>query len=460
MRGYAKALLQRRAPAPILKWIRFVTDGLPPSLRYGQAYKDAISLLRESETWDKQALVAHQEKRLRTLIDHCYSNVPYYREVFQEYGYSPKDISTVDDLRKLPFLTKEIVRKRKKDLLATNISFLNREEANTSGSTGAPLEFYISEYTRPMERALVQRHLWWLGHKQGDRLAIFKVVPLADSKRFYQYFRSREELRIEFRDMDEERLGKMADLLQEFKPDIISAWPSSLYILARWMERNKRSIRPPKFLVTGSENIYPHIIEVIERVFKAPVSDFYGQEESVASAMQCSLSQGYHVQMETGVVELVPYGEGMSEIVGTGFYNMAMPFIRYKTGDLAPTGFGNCSCGRSHPTIRGIVGRETDFIITPEKNVVSPLLLSPPFYHLEEIREGQIVQEDIKTLRIKIAPWEQISDTTKEQLTKNIANCLASPKMRVIVEEVENIPRMVCCKKPFIISRIRLEDYL
>ncbi len=305
MRGYAKAFLQRRVPAPMLKWIQLFADSLPPSLKYGRPYRDAVSLLKESETWDKQALVAYQEKRLRILIDHCYANVPYYREVFQKHGYTPKDIDTVDDLRKLPFLTKELVRKRKKDLLATNISIIKREEAYTSGSTGAPLAFYMDEYTRPMERALARRHLSWLGHKRGDRLAVFKVVPLPDPKRFYRYFRSMGELRISFRDMDKQRLEKMVDLLERFKPDIISAWPSSLYILARWMERNKRTILPPKFLVTGSENMYPPIIEVIERVFKAPVSDFYGQEESVASAIQCSLSQGYHIQMETCVVELL-----------------------------------------------------------------------------------------------------------------------------------------------------------
>ncbi len=460
MRGYAKALLQRRVPAPVLKWIQLFADSLPPSVRYGQPYRDAVSLLSGSETWDKQALAAYQEKRLRILIDHCYANVPYYREVFQQHGYTPKDISTIDDLQKLPFLTKEIVRRRKKDLLATNISVLNREEAYTSGSTGAPLTFCMDQTTRPMERALAHRHLSWLGYEEGDRLANFKVAPLADPKRFYRYFRARDELRISFLDMDEERIRKMVDLLEEFKPDFISAWPSSLYILARWMERNKRTIPPPKFLVTGSENLYPHITDRIEAVFKAPVSDFYGQEESVASAIQCNVSQGYHIQMETGIVELVPYREGMSEIVGTGLHNMAMPFIRYKTGDLAPNGYGTCSCGRSHPTIQGIIGRETDFIVTPERNVVSPLLLNHPFHHLEEIKEGQIVQEDIQTLRIKIVPWEQVSEDTRERLRSNVENCLPSSTMKVIIEEVGDIPRTGCCKKPFIVSRIRIEDYL
>jgi phenylacetate-CoA ligase len=150
----------------------------------------------------------------------------------------------------------------------------------------------------------------------------------------------------------------------------------------------------------------------------------------------------------------------MSEIVGTGLHKMVMPFLRYKTGDLAADGSGPCPCGRKHPLISSIIGREADLIITPEGNVVSPLPLNPPFHRLEEIKEGLIIQEDIKTLRIIVVPWEGISQSTKEQLGHEIKGCLASPSMRVIVEEAEEIPRTGSWKKAFVISRIRLEDYL
>jgi phenylacetate-coenzyme A ligase PaaK-like adenylate-forming protein len=461
MRGYVKSLLQRRVPAPLREWAQLVADRIPPSVRYGRPYREAIHLLKESESWDEKALVAYQEKRLEILVNHCYANVPYYKELFQKNGLTPKDIRTLDDLKKLPFLTKKIIKERKKDLIASNISFLRREQVSTSGSTGAPLDFYMDPTTRPMERALAFRHLLWLGYKPAeDRLALFKVLPLANPKRFYQYFHRGHELRISFRDMDEQRLEKTADLLEEFKPTFMSAWPSSLYILARWMARRKRTIPPPKFMVTGSENIYPHMTQLIEQVFKAPVSDFYGQEESVAIAMQCSLGEGYHIQMEMGIVERLPFRDGMSEIVGTGLHNMVMPFLRYKTGDLAADGSGPCPCGRKHPLISSIVGREADLIVTPERKVVSPLLLNYPFHRLEEIKEGQVIQEDIKTLRVLIVPWERISESTRDQLEKEIKDCLVSPAMRVIVEEAEEIPRTSSLKKAFVISHIQLEDYL
>ena len=99
------------------------------------------------------------------------------------------------------------------------------------------------------------------------------------------------------------------------------------------------------------EPVSAHDRAGIEEVFKAPVSTFYSKEESVAIAMQCAMGEGYHIQMEMGIVELVPFRAGMSEIVGTGLHNMVMPFLRYRTGDLTTDGSGPCPCGRKHPLI-------------------------------------------------------------------------------------------------------------
>lgn len=460
MRIYAKNLLSKILPRPITEWAREVTNYLPNSWKYGKPYKDALSLLRQSDTWDLNQLRSYQQKHLRLLIDHSYANVPYYKEVFRANGLSPKDIQTPEDIQKLPFLTKEIVRKRKKDLLASNLSFLSREQARTSGSTGSPLTFFMDRTTRPFERAIARRHLEWLGYKPGEPIAFFRPLPLAAIRKDHVYTKLSNELRFSFLVVNRDRLNRMVDRLQKFKPAFISAWPSSLYILARWMQREKKSIPPPKFLITGSENLYPHIKELIESVFKARVIDHYGQEESVAVAIQCALGQGYHVQMENSIVELNPYGDDLWEIVGTCLHNFAMPFIRYKTGDLAKKVEDACPCGRKHPLLSEIFGREGDFVVTPEKNLVSPLILNYIFHKQEEIREGQIIQEDLKSFRIKVVPWDGISSATKEGLVRDLGSALESSNIRMAVEEVEDIPCTVGCKRPFVISHVRMENHL
>jgi phenylacetate-CoA ligase len=460
MRVYLKNLISTVLPRRVSEWVREVTNYLPNSWKYGRPYKDALSLLSQSETWDINQLRAYQQRQLRLLIDHCYTNVPYYTEVFRTRGLSPRDIQTPEDIRKLPLLTKQIVRKRKTDLIASNIPALRRDEAHTSGSTGTALGFFMDRSTRPFERAIARRHLGWLGYKPGDPIAFISPIPITVMSKDYVFLKPMNELRFSFGVVNPEKLNRMVQLLQEFKPAYISAWPSCLYILARWMERQKRSIPAPKFLIAGSENLYPHMKEQIERVFGAPVIDHYGQEESVAVAIQCSLGQGYHIQMENSVVELVNFEDDLWEIVGTCLHNFAMPFIRYKTGDLAKRTEAPCPCGRKHPILLEIFGREADFIVTPENNLVSPLILNYIFHNREEIREGQIVQESLNSIRIKVVPWEKISPDTKEGLVSDLQTALESSNIRMVVDEEEEIPCTVGCKRPFVISHVRLENHM
>jgi phenylacetate-CoA ligase len=462
MRAYLKTLI-KKGPVPLVKWGQVLYNLLPPSVRYGKEWNEAVALLMESEHWDEEALVKYQEERLECLMHHCYENVPYYREIFRQHDLKPQDIQSIDDLKKLPTLDKETVIKRKNDLLATNIAAFGKNPARTSGSSGTALDFCMDNSTRPTERALVLRHLLWLGYKRGDRTAIFKALPLADPTKLSQYLPGSRELRFSFHNVDHKRLEMIADELERFKPAFINAWPSCLYILAEWMERNGRSIPPPKYIVTSSENQYPHISENIERVFRSKIIDWYGQEECCATAIQCERAQGYHIQMEMGLVELVPFSRGQEcwEIVGTCLHNSAMPFIRYKTGDLAIKGEGHCSCEREHPTIEKIVGREIDFVLTPEKNLISPLILHFAFYHMDEIQEAQIIQDDLNTLRIMIVPWNGISHKTKERLLQELRMRLGSPSMKLILKEMGSIPcKEGCYKKPFLVSHVELDKYL
>lgn len=458
MRAFLKNVIFKNAPAIVRPWLREIADHIPNEWKYGKAYRGALALFRESDNWDRKTLAAYQEERLEALLKHAYKNVPYYREVFQERGLTPNDIQSVADLDKLPYLTKRIVRTRIADLLAYNLSPLRREEANTSGSTGSPLTFYMDSATRAFERALTLRHLLWLGYRHGDPVAYFRVLPFADSTRWHSYYRAANHLKISFRVVNDRRLQQIAAMLREFKPAFISAWPSSLYLLARWLERTGETIPPPRFLVSGSENLYPHVRAFIEQVFQARIADHYGQEEAVAVAMQCPQIQGYHVQGEMGVLEFKPFREELVEIVGTCLHNFAMPFIRYQTGDLTESAQEGCPCGRRQLVLPTIIGREADFIVTPEHNFVSPLMLNYLFHQRDEIREGQIIQEDVNYLRVKLVPWNAISPETKYGLVRSLRGALESSNLTIVVEEVSEIPRTTGCKKPFVISRLSVEN--
>jgi len=461
LRGFLRDLF-RKAPAPVLEWGQLAYHLLPRTWRYGKAFKDALALFAQSESWDQETLVTYQERLLEPLLAHCYENVPYYREVFQERDLKPRDIQSIADLSKLPVLTKEIVRKRYRDLIAANVSAVGRESARTSGSSGSPLEFFMDGTTRAVERALALRRLLWLDYRPTDVLAYFKVLPLSNPDRFIRYFPGARELRISFHNSDDERLAQMVEALNRFRPAFMDGWPSCMLVLARWLERTGKSIPAPRYIATSSENLFPETRRTIENVFKAPVIDFYGQEESVAAAMQCRFAAGYHVQMEVAVLELLPVQESeVAQVVGTCLHNRAMPLIRYRTGDLAIKGDqGPCACGRKHWTVAGFIGREADVVWTPENQMVSSLVLHYVFYDFDEIKEAQIIQEDLSTLRILVVPWEKLSDETRKGMLKETRSRLQSPGMTLIVQAVDEIPATPGGKRPFMVSRLSSKDRL
>jgi phenylacetate-CoA ligase len=459
VRGFLKSILPQllgpfREPAKVLY------EMAPPSLRYGRPYREALALLEASERWDLKALRDYQERMLRRLVHHCVANVPYYKRVFREFGLQPEDITTVDDLKKLPILTKEIVRKHKSEMLATNFSFLRKDPDATSGSTGMPLDFFVDSTTRAMEMALALRHLRWLEYEDGDRVAEIKEDTFDNPDRIFRYFPGSRHMRFSFFRVDDSRLQRTVQALEQFKPTFIKAYPSSLFVLTRWMDRYKKKIPAPRYIITSSENLYPSTKEQAEAVLKAPVIDWYGQNEKVATAFQCSLGSGYHVQMEQAIVELIPSLTGANEIVGTALHSMGMPFIRYRTGDKAIDAVEECPCGRSHPVISDFAGREWEYIVTPEKKLITPVAMDYALYHLEEIKESQIIQEDINTLRIKVVPWDTLSAHTREKLLQGISSQLASPGMNVLIEEVDSIPRTARGKKPFIVSHLQMDRFV
>ena len=102
--------LIRKAPPWIKKPIKYVYGLIPYEKRLGRVFWDTYNFLQESQWWSKEQLEEYQIRQLEKLLKHAYENVPYYRKVFDERGLKPKDIQDFDDLKKLPYLTKDDVR--------------------------------------------------------------------------------------------------------------------------------------------------------------------------------------------------------------------------------------------------------------------------------------------------------------------------------------------------------------
>jgi phenylacetate-CoA ligase len=258
--------------------------------------------------------------------------------------------------------------------------------------------------------------------------------------------------------MTEINLPLYLEKLKTFKPKIIEGYPSTVYILAKYLE-SKNEIFPVSAILTSSETLYPIQRETIEKVFSCRIFDFYGLAERTVFATECNHHQGHHLNMDYGITEIldgksepVPHGK-RGWIVGTSLHNMGMPFLRYKTSDISSIKNESCSCGCNYPLMEAVTTKAEDIIVTKDGRFISPSVLTHPFKPMHHIKESQIVQEDEENITIKIVKHEGYSEKDTEQLLASFSSRVGEG-MKINLEFVEEIKREANGKFRWVISKV------
>lgn len=428
-------------------------------LRNGVEFRRILRDLERSQWSSEEEFQELQRAKLSKLIDHCYAKVPYYRDVMRERGLRPDDVRAPEDLTKLPFLTKETVRERSRDLVREDLGRRRVHAGVSSGSTGTPLTTLRDPYCVNFEQASIWRHWKAAGLQSGFRLAILRadpVVPLAQSEPpFWRHNRAGNQLILSSFHLSRERTSSYVAVLKRFRPAALQAIPSAAYFLAAEMLNIGETI-DLQCVLTGSEPLYPSHRETIENAFGCKVFDFYGQSERVCFAMECPEHTGLHVTPEYGITELADPGwdaGGLREVVATGLNNWAMPLLRYRTGDLVEPGADECPCGRHMPLLGPIEVRIGGAILLPDGRFLPWVLLSLSVYGLTHVRKTQFIQESTDRLVVRIVPGDRFSGSDRETLVANIKRYVGEG-VRVDVELVEDIPREKSGKYRFVISKV------
>jgi len=352
--------------------------------------------------------------QLQDLLTHAYKNVPYYTQIFRERGLRPPDIHSFEDMEKLPILTKDIVRKHFKDLTATNAQDIAHSIAHTSGSTGEPLEYCIDGTLSILTHACVQRHWRWCGIEPRELVAVFRGTLINDFGKAQACYWNLEDRQLHFStfNMTDEVMFEYVKQINKHRPALIRGYPSSLEILACFVDKEGLSISSPRAVHTSSETVSSEQRKIIENAFGAPLFDWYGHGESTVCAGECEKHEGLHLNPEFGYTEFLktPETEHMDNtfnMVSTSLHNYSMPFIRYDSEDLALLENKQCSCGREMPLVTKLIGRQADIISGPNGVKVSP----SSFVHfwkyrvaddLLDIRYAQVVQKSPSRIEMRL----------------------------------------------------------
>ena len=402
----------------------------------------------------EEKIVQYQNEELKKLIIHCYRNVPYYTDLFKKLHLTPEDIQTKEDLLKLPYLTKEDVRKNEDKLLAKNKLKLLANKVGTSGTTGTPLKL-VRDYTSiNFENAFLWRFYRHCGDNGLKRITLRGTVIIPSEQNeppFWNYNPSCQELVMSSYHLSKKNIFSYINKINEFKPDILYAYPSTANLLAS-LYNNFNETYTFKAIFTSSESLSEEQRNFIEKTFNTKIFDWYGQAERVCAIAQCSKGT-YHIVEDYAITEFIETDEGL-ELVGTPLFNYIMPLIRYKTGDIVELKSIKCPCHSKFQTVSKIIGRKNQYYYFYTQDGAQILTFDHIPRGVENIVETQFIQENINELIINLVPTEKFSEANEAQMRQNVIDRLG-PSVKILINKTDKIPRGKNGKFENVINRIK-----
>ena len=449
--------------------IYFLTMPLHAWMIRGHRVRKLLLNLKESEGFSHDSLMELQLQRLQAIVTHHYETSRYFKRQLEKVSIHPRDIRSLSDLSKLPFLTKDALRETaSSEMLSSAVPERHMIKISTSGSTGTPLSIYADREQLEARFATTLHALEWTGWRFGDRQIRLWHQSLGMSRS--QVFRERLDaflLRRKFVpafEMSPENLKKSVDFISRHRPVLIDGYAESLNFLASFVAfYGTRGVRPA--LVMSSAQALPRATRAaIEQAFDAQVFDKYGSREFSGIAYECQSHSGHHVMEESYIVEVLvnnrPAQPGeIGEIVVTDLWNRATPMIRYRIGDLAEAmpQHPQCVCGRVHLRIGEIAGR-SQAIVHCANGVWLPGTFFAHFFKDYEsvVSFFQIEQSEKGKFILKIVDGAESSESALAQMILNLRNYVGDTQIEIC--KVTEIPMLRTGKRSPVISSVT-EDF-
>jgi len=440
----ASRRIYAKLPRP-LQWLAVQAYGSwQARQRFGGDFRTLVAGLEESQWKSPEETAATQCVALKALVTHAYQTVPYYRAIFDRAALIPSDIQTLDNLKALPLLTKAEINRNFHELVSCAVSKRDVVLHHTSGTTGERLRgFYLPKWLRwRMNVATLYRFYRWAGYDVGQRRVTIAGRHFVNKSPFFMINRAEKQLLLSTHHISNSTIDDYLSAVKKFSPTAIQGHPSAIATLARRMKELDTFISADCVLTTG-EQLYPEDRQDIEERFQCRVFDAWGHGESAGMAGECELHAGYHIASEYGIVEVIETeelrGTGWGEIVVTSLHNLAMPFIRYQTGDLAILSHVACACGRGLPLLKSIMGRIDDAIWLPDGRAVLPVTIRKALRDVPLLAEYQVRQTTKRRVTL-LARWELgVGEKQHRDLVDQLAKVI--PGLDVEISQVNTIPQ-------------------
>jgi len=389
------------------------------------------------------------DRAVRRIVRHANDHVPFYAEAFARARVHIDAIRGAADLPALPIA-------RRDDLLTAGTQGFLRAGAvvrtlvcrHTTGTTGTPVNVYMTR-TEALFRTLSLLD----AYRRNVRIPLaFTLVDVGPERKDHA---TRSTQRVGpvrivrlFRSLP---VSEHVALLRRIRPTLVEGRPSMLWQVARALEAEEVTTIRPRLVISYAEVLYPHVRELLERVFACRVVDYYNCEEAGNLAWECPDRPGImHPNPATVCLEVVgpdgtPAGYGVEgSVVITNLFNATMPFVRYAMGDRAMlVEPGHCTCGFRGAAMRLVDGRDEDFFVLPDGREISPRVIYDVVNTAlpagvggvlaESIRAFQIVQEERDHIVVRVVPGPRYSDDLWKDLDAHVRTLHRGVRVEVVL---------------------------
>lgn len=375
--------------------------------------------------WTPSQIQQWQDDRLNELVNHAYNNTIYYRELFDSIGLLPSDIKTKEDLKKVPPLTKEIIRNRFNDIVPTNISSYNYHYGHTGGSTGDPTQYIIDNNSWGFINSF-DIHMWKkTGYRYGDKfMALGSSSIFPTNKRSIKhilYYALKGKVPFNTMNSSDEVLQQCVDYLSLHKIEYIYGYPSSIFLLAKYIEDHSLgALINIKACFPTSEVLTDKYKETIARALNCNIMDDYGAYDGGICA--CDNGNGFYVGYNCLVNLLNEDDSNLGPALLTDITNFAFPFIQYQLGDVLEIdnqkSYSELFNGQ---VLKNVIGRTSDIIYLENGRVLTGPGFTVLFGNLNiigyKIAKTGVLEITIEVLKGKGYTEEEerlINDTIKK----------------------------------------------
>ncbi len=419
-------------PSVVKRFAGPVVRLLDASYILGWQYRRYARFVERAQWWSRERAREYQLGQMRGMLAWAYEKTPYYRESFEGAGFHPSDFRSLEDVSRLPIIDRDTLRRHLNRMCAQSPDGAGVEYVTTGGTSGAPLGFYIGVDRSATEYAYLVSGWRRAGYRLSALQCVFRgqVVGRDGQGMHHDFDPLLRRHHYSTYHLTDDSIGSYLRHISTLEPCYIQAYPSAVTILARYLDR--KGVRAPnniRGILAGSENVYEDDRATAERAFGVRYLSWYGHSEKLVLAVECEHSTRYHVWPTYGYFELLdeegrPVTEPgkRGEIVGTGFINRVVPFIRYRTGDFATYVGDRCgACGREHPLIEEIRGhRIQEMLVAHDGALISWTALNMHDDTFDNVLRFQFVQTKPGQATLRIVPAARFNDEDRERVRRNL----------------------------------------